>query len=294
MSIRDTGYKPYDGQHTPMAGRWAVVLKRSLRMSAKQGGVIAILICALFPALAWAVWMYIDAKTWMMMPGGQAEAAGMYDPSLIPYRFLFSYKGAPVFAFLMALFAGGGAVADDFRQGTFQFYFARPISREQYLAGKAVPVVMLVAFVSLAPALLLAIMRVAIARDGADVAHSLLLLLQTSLMGIIEAIVIAVPVVALSSVSKGRGYAQGAFAAFFMLPWIVGSVFVAITRTPWPALLSIPDLLQSLGAKIFGYEIPTEERAIPWLAAAVASVALVTGSVLLLRRRLAAAEVVAG
>ena len=56
-----------------------------------------------------------------------------------------------------------------------------------------------------------------------------------------------VPVVALSSVSKGRGYAQGAFAVLFMLPWLVSWIFVKLTRTPWPKLLSIPALIESVG-----------------------------------------------
>ncbi len=292
MSIRDRGYKPYDGQHTPMAGRWRVVMRRSLRMTMKQGWVVAILICAIFPALIWGAWLYFDAKAWATL-GEQAVQAGFYDPSYVPYRFLFDWAGTPVFAFLMAMFAGGGAVADDARQGTFQFYFARPISREQYLVGKVVPVMLLVAFVSLAPSLLLALERMALAKDGGDVAHQLLTLARTAGLGLIEAIVIGVPVVALSSVSKGRGYAQGAFAALFMLPWLVSWIFVKLTRTPWPRLLSIPALIESVGAKIFGYEIPEEERALPWLASLVMMAVIVAAASLLLRRRLAAAEVVA-
>jgi len=35
---------------------------------------------------------------------------------------------------------------DDVRGGAFQFYFARPVTREQYLVGKLLPPVLLVFF----------------------------------------------------------------------------------------------------------------------------------------------------
>jgi ABC-2 type transport system permease protein len=293
VSIRDRGYKPYDGQFTPLARRWSVVARHSLRMTLKQPWVIAILILSVFPALIGGVLMYIAAKMWSQVPPELAAQQGVSDPGQYVYFFLVKWYGAPVQAFLMAMFAGGGAIADDARQGAFQFYFARPISREQYLVGKTLPVVTVVAIVSLVPSLLLAVVRLAVARDGGDVAHQLVLILQAVALGGIEAVAVGVPVVALSSISKGRGYAQGAFAALFLLPYIVGGIFVSITRNPWPALLSVPAQLESIGARIFAHEIPPDERALPFWAAVAVMVAMLAGSIALLRARLRAAEVVA-
>lgn len=297
MSIRDRGYKPYEGQFTPLGERWAVVMKKSLRMTARQPWVVAILILSIFWALGWGVVMYIRAKLWAQVPPDAVEMAaaqGISDPASMVYTIFHHWIGTPVLAFLMAMFAGGGAVADDARQGTFQFYFARPMSREQYLVGKVVPVLILVASVSLIPSLLLAVVRLAVARDGSDMAHHLWLLLQSLGLGVIEALALSLPVVALSSLSKSRGYAQGAFATLFLLPWIVGGIFVGITRNPWPALLSLPAQIESLGGRIFGVPIPPDQRALPWAAAAAAMAAILVASVALLRTRLAAAEVVAG
>jgi ABC-type transport system involved in multi-copper enzyme maturation permease subunit len=294
VSIRDRGYKPYEGTFTPMAQRWAVVMRHSLRMTFKQPWVIAILIISVFPALIGGVLMYIAAKMWAQVPPELAAQQGINDPGQYVFFFLVKWYGAPVQAFLMAMFAGGGAIADDARQGAFQFYFARPISREQYLAGKVVPVVLTVAIVSLVPSLLLAIVRLAVARDGSDVAHQLLLIGQAVGLGGIEAVAMGVPVVALSSISKGRGYAQGAFAALFLLPYFVGGIFSAITRNPWPAILSVPAQLEAIGSKIFSIPLAPEDRPLPFLAAVLVMAVTLIGSVALLRARLKAAEVVAG
>ncbi|MSP63404.1 MAG: hypothetical protein EXR72_24290 [Myxococcales bacterium] len=294
MSIRDRGYKPYEGQHTPLAGRWKVVLRHSLRSTAKQPWVVAMLILAVFPILGWGVVMYIAAKQWASMPLEMAAQAGAQDPGQYVYYYFISWYGAPIFAFLMAMFAGGGAIADDTRNGAYQFYFARPISREQYLVGKVVPVVLLVAFVSLGPALLLAIVRVALAKDLADAGHLLVGLPRALALGTLEALVLALPVVALSSLSKGRGYVQGAFATLFMLPWIIGGIFSGITRNPWPAVLSIPANLGSIGAKLYGIDVPPTDYPVPWPIALCVLGGMMIGSLALLRFRLAAAEVVAG
>lgn len=294
MSLRDRGYKPYEGQHTPLGGRWKTVLKNSLRMTAKQGWVLSILIISGFPVLVWAALIFFKAYNFVDATPGLQGAEGVVDPGQYIYLFLVKGYGVPLQAFLMAMFAGGGAIADDTRNNTFQFFFARPLSREQYLVGKVLSVVLLVAFVSLAPALLLAIVRIALAHDATDVTHQLWHLPRALALGSLEALVIGVPVVALSSLSRGRGYAQAAFAGLFLLPWIVGETFVWMFRNPWPALLSVPAQLESVGAVLFGYNFGVDERPLPPLAAAAMMAVTLVASILVLRARLAAAEVVAG
>src|SRR6185369_13410879 len=58
MSIRDRGYQGYQGARTPALRRWTVVLRETLRMTAKQPWVIAILIIAVFPPLIGGGVMY--------------------------------------------------------------------------------------------------------------------------------------------------------------------------------------------------------------------------------------------
>src|SRR5687767_6495166 len=141
MSIRDRGYKPYEGQFTPMSRRWAVVLRHSLRMNFKQSGVVAILILSGIPTIIAAVAMYIGAKLWASVPPELAAQQGVSDPGQYVFFILVSWYGTPLQAMLMATVAGGGSIAEDTRQGIFPFYFARPISRDQYLVGKILAVV---------------------------------------------------------------------------------------------------------------------------------------------------------
>jgi ABC-2 type transport system permease protein len=284
-AIRDQGYQRYQGVYTSESGRWALIAGRMLKMSARQPWVVVMLILCIFPALVGAVLMYIQAKMY---------AAGMLPVPPDPYVFHLFTKpyGTLLIAFLTALFAGGGAVADDVRLGAFPFYFARPVTREQYLVGKVLPPVVLVLCVSLGPALLLAALRIGLAKDQQDALGALLLPLRAIGFGLIEALAFGVPVVALSSLSRGRGYVQGAFAALFLLPWILGAIFVGVTRSPWPAILSTRAHLLTLGHFLFSVPVDEADRLLPVWVSAAALAALIAGSLALLRHRLASIEVV--
>ena len=283
-AIRDQGYQPYTGSYTPEGGRWKLIFGRMLKMTARQPWVLVMLILCIFPGLVGGVITYIQAKMYA------AGAAPSPEPNVF---YLFTkWYGTLIIGFLTALFAGGGAIADDARAGAFPFYFARPVTREQYLVGKLVPPILLVFCVTVGPAMLLAIARAALAKDGDDAMIALLLPFKTIGLGVVEALALGVPVVALSSTSRGRAYVQGAFAALFLLPWILGSVFTGVTRSPWPNILSIRAHLLNVGHFIFAVPLEENERALPvWVSAAVLT-ALVVGSLVLLRKRLESMEVV--
>ena len=286
-AIRDQGYQRYQGGYTPDRGRWKLIAGRMTKMTARQPWVLVMLILAIFPALIAGVLMYIAAK---MYAAGMAPAK----PDSLVFEYLCGSKVEVLLTFLTALFAGGGAVADDARGGAFQFYFARPISREQYLAGKLLPPIVLTACVSMVPATLLAFLRLALAKDGADALESILLPAQALGAGALIAVALGTASVALSSLTKSRGLAQGAFAGLFLLPWILGAIFVGVTRSPWPAIFSIPTHLANVGRLLFRQPLSPDEHAMPvWVSAALLA-ALIAGSIALLRKRLASVEVIGG
>jgi ABC-2 type transport system permease protein len=284
-TIVDRGYQPYTGGYTPAASRWQVIAARMLRMTARQPWVIVMLVLAVFPVLIAAVRMWIMSKVIALAPPGMAiEPLDAY--VMLPW-------GTMTLGFLLALFAGGGQVADDARAGAFQFYFARPVTRDQYLVGKLVPVLVLTMLVTLVPSLLLSLLRLALVASGAEVLRKLPLVGASLIVGSVETLALALPAVALSSLSKRRGYVQGLFATLYLLPWVLGAIFVNVTRSAWPALLSIPAHLENVARFLYRVPPPDGARVLPVWVSALVLAALVSGSLALLRRRLSAVEVVA-
>lgn len=287
-AIRDQGWKRYQGAYTSPGNRWKLIAGRMLRMSARQAWVITMIVLCVFPALVMAVLLFLQSKLWSAGVGGPPDHYGYY-LYCKPY-------GTLLIAFLTALFAGGGAVADDVRTGAFQLYFARPVTREHYLVGKLIPPVSLTLLVSSGPGLMLSVLRVAVAKDGADGAHAAFLLGKAGLLGVVEALALGIPIVALSSTARSRGLAQGLYAALFLLPWMLGSAVADVTRSAWPQLFSIPHHLQVLGRALFELQPsssdPTERLLPVWASAAMLAI-VIAASIALLRKRLAAVEVIA-
>ncbi len=292
--VVDRGYQPYRGLLTPERGRWKVIARRALGMTARQPWVIVMLVLTVFPTLIFGAIMWLQTKI-AATAGADAAAAVAQMQSPDAYVFWLAVKpyGTLLLGFMIALFAGGSAVADDARAGAFQFYFARPVTREQYVIGKLVAAVTLTAMVTLAPALLLSLFRLATAQSGAELWQRLPGVGGAIGLGLIEALALAAPALALSSLSRGRGYAQGAFAGLFLLPWVVGGIFVAVTRSAWPAIGSLPAHFENIGRWLHRVPAQAGEHVLPvWVSLALVA-ALVAGSVALLRKRLSSVEVVA-
>jgi len=253
-------------------------------MTARQPWVTAMLIIAIFPTLIWGAWTYFQSRL---------HAAGMPVPLPDAYVFEVCIKpyGMLLIAFLTAMFAGAGAIADDVRGGASLFYFARPVEKIDYLIGKVLPPLVLVTLIIVVPAVVVAAVRAAMSTTGEEVTAGLLLVLKAIAFGVTESLVLTLPVVALSSVARSRGFVQGGYAAAFALPWIVGAIFVNVMRSPWPDVLSLPAHLQAVGVPLFGITPDPTAHLMPWWFSAGFIVAVIIASLGIIRRQLGRMEV---
>jgi ABC-type transport system involved in multi-copper enzyme maturation permease subunit len=290
-AIADRGYTQYTGTHTPPSRRGRVVARHALRQTAKQPWVIVTLTLTLFPLLGVIGWMWLKGR---MAATPALEGTPLAEGSLDAIVCAFgTHWSTLLLSFFMALFAGGGAIADDARAGAFQFYFARPLARDQYLWGKLVAVVTLTALVALVPPSLLAIFRLSLTGSASELVHKLPVLAAALALGAIVAVSLATPALALSSLSKRSGLAQAGFAGLFLLPWVGGGILAGLTRSAWPKLLSLPAHFDNLGRALFALPLAPGERALPvWVSCAFLA-ALVAASLTVARRQLDSFEVIA-
>jgi ABC-2 type transport system permease protein len=284
-AIHDLGYKRYDGPRTPHNRRWLTVMRISLKLSLRWWLWVTLVFAVAQVAIFGVVMYFLNRAA--SVPGATL-GVDAFKPDFLVLKLLTEWYGVIPLCFIVGLFAGGSAVADDARAGAFQFYFARPVSKGHYLVGKLLSVVLLTGAVSLAPAVILCLARVAMSAPS-EWAGAGLLLAKSVVVGLLVALTLGVPVVALSSLSTSRGVVQGGWAAVFMLSWIIGRIVASVTASPWPALVSIPANLQAVGAVLFG-EKPAD--AIPWWASALVLGVLLAGSAALLRWRLRNVEAI--
>ena len=285
MSIRDLGYRPYEGKLLPHRSRYQVLIRRTLALAWSTRLIKITLIGSLFPMLVCGAVMFFKLKLMHQFSSTNVKMQ-LEDPGSLVFTCF--YWCQIWFAFSMSLRVAAPAIADDIRTGALQFYFSRPVARVHYLVGKVAAVAILVVLVSAVPALALALFRTMLSLDGAEALTGLGLALRVLAYAPFFAAVFSLPPVFLSSLGRRTGVIRGLWAMVFFFSWIFGEGMASATDIHWFALLSLPTSLRLMGQHIFGHEL---SYPIPWYYVAGVLLAVVCGSAALLMRRLRRVEV---
>jgi ABC-2 type transport system permease protein len=280
MPIYDQGYRRYEARAALHSVRFWPITREALRLLLAKRAFLGLLMVAWVPFLVRVVQVYVITRF---------PEAGRVLPvnAQLFGTFLNQQLG---FVILLSVFGGAGLVANDLRTGAVLVYLSRPLTRRDYVLGKLGVLLALNLSATLAPALLLYLLSLALAPEiflawslgwigPAIVLHALLLSLVIGLLAL-----------AVSSLSKSARVAGlGFFGLLLGLDLARGLLWVAY-RSPFGALVSIEGTLRSVGNALFGIS----ERGVqaPWAAAAAVLALLAAGCLWVLRVRVRAVEVV--
>jgi hypothetical protein len=182
---------------------------------------------------------------------------------------------------LVSLATGASAIASDFASGAFTIYLSKPISRLDYVLGKAMPVAGAVSAVTLAPALALLLLHLSLAPDFELLSKAPWLPLAVTAYSLFLALYFTLSVLAVSSLCRSGRVAGAGFAAL-----VFGSEIVARTATSRvfgaPRFLSLNGSAIDAGRWFFG-----DSAAVAPLVFMIGVIAL---SALVLDRRLRSSE----
>jgi hypothetical protein len=293
MAIRDLGYQPYRGPRLGSRTRFSILALKTATLSWNSALVKVNFILGMFPLVACGIIMYGKLKLQQGL-SGQAEKmlAASGQPLLLEDAGLWAFHAIYWcqiwFAFVASLIIAAPAISKDMRTGAFQFYFARPISRQTYLFGKLIAVAILIVPLSAIPGLLLCVERIALSANAGEALGQLPLLAKTLLYIVVFSLSIAAPALALGTLSPQTGYVQGAWAAVFFFPWLLGEAMAATTGIPHLALCSIPTNLRLVGQHLYGAEL---SYSVAWTWPAAVLLLVIVGSAAVVIRRLRKIEV---
>lgn len=291
MTIRDLGYRPYDGPRLPPSNNTWVMLRQGMRRAWGSWLVKLATFLAFGPPLI-AMALVVGARVLMRQMESDPDADPIRAAEIM--RTLFTVQ-TWLFVSAVTVGAGASAIADDLTYRAFQFYFAKPVTAAQYLAGRVLAVAIWVFLLTFVPALLLDIALVGTAPREV-IAEQAGLLLPAFFYSLILAAVMSTSSVAVSSLSKSRALTMSAWLVLFVVPHVLASVVDAIARAtgdedgwPWLSLVSFTSLLGTVADALFKIE---NESAIEWYYAAPVLAALVVGATSLAMYRLKRAEVI--
>lgn len=278
MPIHDQGYRRYLGSKTAVGKAWQVITRAGVRTVLSKRSFIALMLLAWSPFVVRAVQVYVAANF---------QQASFLAPRAETFREFLVQQG--VFVFFVTIYIGAGLIANDRRANALQVYLSKPLTRAEYVAGKFAILFLFLVSVTWAPAILLLLVQTMFAGSLTFVRDNIFLLPAITLFSLLQVLVSAMTMLALSSMSKSSRFVGIMYAGLIFFTAAFFQALRGITgRSSW-AWLSPTDTLEQIGAYIFRVDPP---YTLSPLVAIIAVVTLIAGSAWILERNVRGVEVV--
>jgi ABC-2 type transport system permease protein len=280
MPIHDQGYRRYEARAPLRKARFWPITREALRLVLSKRAFLGLLAASFIPFVVRVIQIYIVTSY---------PEAGRILP--VDGRLFGDFLNQQIgFALLLSIFGASGLVANDLRTGAILAYLSRPLTRRDYVLGKLLVPLLLNLAVTLAPALLLYAVGLALAPElylkwelawiaPAIVLHSFAISLVVSLL--------ALAISALSRSARVAGLGLfGLVAGLEMVRLVLQNGF----QQKQAVLLSVQANLRAVGVGLFGLTDREIDIAWGWPVLVLALVAL--ACLAILRARVRAVEIV--
>jgi len=279
MPIHDQGYRRYGGGRAPGGQAWAVVAKAGIRTMFAKRAFLGLLLIAWLPFFVRAVQIYAAANL---------PQAAFLAPSAETFRDFLEQQG--IFVFFITVYVGAGLIANDRRANALQIYLSKPLTRAEYVAGKLAILMTFLLLVTWVPAIVLLIVQILFKGSFEFVTTNIYLFPAITVFSFLQALMVALAMLALSSLSNSSRYVGILYAALIFFTQAIYGVVYATTRDTRWAWMSFSANLTQVGDVIFRLPL---KYAMPWPVALGMILALIAASTLVLERRVRGVEVVA-
>jgi ABC-2 type transport system permease protein len=278
VPIHDQGYRHYLGHREPHGRAWWVIAQSHIRTALSHKGFLVLLFVAWAPFVVRAVQLYVASSI---------PQADFLTPT--PETFAEFLSQQRLFVFLVTI-GQAGLIADDRRANALQLYLSKPLTRVEYIIGKLVPPLAYLLFVTLVPALILLLLQIIFAGSLTFLRANLYLLPAITLYSIVQAVLAAFAILALSSLSKSRRFVAVMYAGLIFFTAAMYAALQGITGIQAWAVIAPGQMLDVISNAIFRGKAV---QPVPVYVAVIVVLVLVGLSSWILERRIRAVEVVA-
>jgi ABC-2 type transport system permease protein len=281
MPIHRERYRRRESGIDLRGGAWAVIAANGLRALVKKRAFLFLMILSWIPVIVRGVQIWAAAN----VPGMSDFGILAISPST--FRDFLNQQEPPVF--FITVYVGSGLIADDIRANALQLYLSRPITRTQYIAGKAAILMGALAAVTFVPALLLVMLVPAFAGSMRFLSANMTLIPSILAYSVVQITLATFLILALSSLSKSRWFVAILYAGLAFFTHAVFGVLGAAVEGSAFSWVSIFANVRQVGDVLFRLQPRHDTN--PLISAMVIAL-IVAASAFVLRRRIRAIEVV--
>ena len=279
MPIHDQGYRRYGGSKAPLGQGWIVIARAGIRSMFAKRAFLGLLLLAWFPFFVRAVQFYAAANL---------PQAAMLAPSADTFRQFLDQQAT--FVFFVTVYVGAGLIANDRRANALQIYLSKPLTRAEYVFGKLAILATFLLLVTWVPAIVLLVVQMSFAGNFTFLKNNLFLFPAITVFTFVEVLLVAMTMLALSSLSNSSRYVGILYAGVIFFSSAIYGVLYAVTRSTQFSWISFPANLEQIGNVIFRQPLRYET---PWPVSLFMIVLGIALSGVILERRVRGVEVVA-
>lgn len=302
MSVRDLGYRAYEGELLPASHNTFVLLRYGLWRIWGSWINRVLVVAAIFIDIGWCI---LPLARFGLLDVFNPEGGGRELPDVPPdapgmVQWFFSadpgvfsrpFVAFQIFFFvsIVTLRSGAGVIAEDFTNRAYQFYFAKPVTQIQYMAGR-IGALAIFLWLLIGPATCLFVFITGALGPEDLVLQRVGLVFPALFDTLIISVACALLSVAVSAMSRSRALTMTAWAVLLFVPLVLATLVEGLTDSEWMHLASPPSLLWIIGDGLFRIESSWET--VKWYHAGPVLALLCGGSVYLAWWRIRQAEVI--
>lgn len=291
-------YRRFTGKLTPARPAFVPLYRARLRTALKRK--LPLLVLLVLPWITAVIFSFVVYARFALeeqtddtggLPLAAALAASWARQMLEVHQQILNFIGVSRwFALLTIAWYGSGLICEDRRAGVHLLYFSRPLTRLDYFCAHLATACTFGAFVVALPALLICLVAVFSSPEYAFLTEKWNVLLGSLTYSVVNVLVTALVVLAVSSLASRKTYALAGIFVVFMGSFFMGNALHGMSGDEHFVLLSLIDNFGSIADGLMNASQTRWEWS-PWLSGAVlAGVALV--SLALIAWRLRRMEVV--
>jgi len=248
MAVYEQTYKPYKGKLTPDWSRFLVLPRNTLRGVFNSKLFTAFYVLCFLPSLIEAVFIYLHHNiTALAIMNLNARQLIPIDGSF--FQTFVMVQGA--FAFVVAILVGPPLVSRDLRNNALPLYLCRPFSRTEYVMGKMSVLLILLAWITWVPQLLMFLFQ-SYLEGFAWLKSNLWIASGIIIGGLVWTLLLALLSQTISAVVKWRIVASGAMLGIVIIPSVFAGIVNLLFQTRWANIISLSALMWNITAGLFG------------------------------------------
>ena len=249
MAVYKRTYRRYEGALTPAWSRFLVVPRYAFEEMHRSRFLSLFFLASLIFPLGCAVVIYIAANLNVL------TSVGIQAPTKLNLElgsgFYLTYLGfQSMLAFFMASFIGPGLISPDLTNNALQLYLARPVSRAEYVLGKASVLMILLSLMTWIPGVLLFFFQ-GYFEGFRWVAGNRRLLLGLFAGSWVWIVVLTLLALALSAWVKWKPVAGALMFGVFFISTAFGFIVNNTLRTSWGHLINLSNLIGTVWVTLF-------------------------------------------